>query len=228
MKKAILGLAVLMTGCAPIKLVTAPEASLNSLKGAPLTTVTFEKTDVTALTAGKAMFGALGGAAMVAAGNGIIKDNEVPDPAHAIAARLSPKVGERLAVSATQATAPQKVNKETEKDLAAHAGGKGVVLDVKTVNWMFAYFPTNWTHYRVTYVARARLVDAGTGKLVAQVPCTYVSDDETTAPTYDQLLENKAALLKTKLETAGNACAEIFEKNLYPAAPVQTATQPQT
>ena len=103
---------------------------------------------------------------------------------------------------------------DDEASLSRDAGHKGVVLDVETINWMFIYFPLDWSHYRIMYVARARLIDANTGKRIAQAPCTYKSDDKT-PPTYDQMLADKAALLKTMLAAAANSCAEIWRKALY-------------
>ncbi|HWM62239.1 MAG TPA: hypothetical protein VNN98_08795, partial [Rhizomicrobium sp.] len=103
---------------------------------------------------------------------------------------------------------------DDEASLSKDAANKGVVLDIETINWMFVYFPFDWSHYRVTVVARARLIDANTGKRIAQAPCQYQSEEKT-PPTYDQMLDNKAALLKSMLEAAADSCADKMAKSLY-------------
>ncbi|MFX8274111.1 hypothetical protein ABTL44_19005, partial [Acinetobacter baumannii] len=53
---------------------------------------TYSTPSFTAMTAGKAMFGAIGGVAMVAAGNSIIKENDIQDPARKIGQHLAEKL----------------------------------------------------------------------------------------------------------------------------------------
>ena len=93
--------------------------------------------------------------------------------------------------------------------------GADYVLDVQTLNWSFAYFPTNWTHYRVMYAARVRLIDATSKAVVAEAGCRSVPSDDKDAPTYDQLLADKAALLKSHLAKAAAACADQVARETF-------------
>jgi hypothetical protein len=174
--------------------------------------VTYKKPSFTAFTAGKAAFGLLGAAAMISEGNDIVAKNNITDPAINISQELKSRLVEKFELKDTKDVS--ELGSDTEEEVAKAIGKDALALDVKTLGWMFNYFPTNWTHYRVTYSARARIFDTSTGKLVAQIPCTYVSDDEKTAVTYDQLLENNAALLKSKLESAGKSCTNIFMQHI--------------
>lgn len=221
-KLLIVACALALAGCAGMTPAQMDKNSANAFQGAPLTTVTYKKPAFSAMTYGRvaagALFGAIGGAAAgaasISAGDEIIDDNAVPDPAIAIMAEAAPRIAARLKTSATSALTDQSSN--DEKDLAAYAGGKGVVLDVQTLGWSFIYFPLDWTHYRVLHIARARLIDAGTGKVIALVPCKYNSGDDKSAPApdYDTLLADHAAVLKAKLAAATSACAAKIETTM--------------
>lgn len=215
-----------LAGCANIGLIKVPPERVRSLQAVQLTTVTYAKPDFTAMTpagvnVGMA-FGAIGGAiggsfamaSMIRTGNKIVQDNEVPDPAEAIATKLSVHFAGKFAASRINSISARDPQSDADDALSEAAGKRGVVLEVKTVNWMFGQVPFNQSRYRVTYVARARLIDAASSQMIGQVPCTYVSDDEKTGPSYDALLENRAALLKTKLEAAVVFCSERMVKEM--------------
>jgi hypothetical protein len=221
MKKVIVvASAIALSGCVSMKAQQVESGATTAYAGAPLTVVTYKKPAFSAMTYGRAMlgaFGAVGGAvgglANISAGNEIIQQNEVPDPAHDIAARVAPVLAARLKTSAITTLADQ--DDSDEKKLSAASGNKGLVLDIQTLNWMFLYFPLDWTHYHVMYTARARLIDASSAKVIGQVPCTYDSgDDKTPAPNYDTLLADHAAVLKAKLATAQADCIQKIESGM--------------
>jgi hypothetical protein len=214
-KKNLLLIGVLaLCGCVNMETVKAPPDALSSLQGSSLTTVTYVKPSFTALTYGDAMFGAIGGIAAVSNGDRIIRDNQVSDPAETIAAKLSPIFAARLKTATSNTLSGQM--SDAAASLSTAAGSKGVIFDVETTVWMFGYFPFDWTHYHVTYNARARLIDASSGKVIGQVPCKVDTGEDKQPPTYDQLLDNKANLLKTKLASAADTCASLIENAMLP------------
>jgi hypothetical protein len=81
---------------------------------------------------------------------------------------------------------------------------------VRTINWMFAYFPTAWTRYRVMYSARLRLIDVKRSQVIAEGSCSRIPEETPNAPTFDQLVADKAALLKRELAVAAEHCARVF------------------
>jgi hypothetical protein len=207
--------ALALGGCASVKPEQAPSEAVDALKGQPLTAVTYTRPDFSAMTYGRAAIGGLiGGAVMISEGNAVVKDNDIPDPAVQIAARLTPLVADRVKSSGTVAIAARPAKLDDEVSLSRDAGHKGVLLDVETINWMFVYYPLDWTHYRIMYVGRARLIDANAGKRIAQAPCVYQSDDKT-PPTYDQMMADKAALLKNMLAAAADSCVDKMSRTLY-------------
>ncbi|HEX8612112.1 MAG TPA: hypothetical protein VF800_12565 [Telluria sp.] len=209
----ILGVAFVFTGCASLKHQPLDAAAAASLKDKPVAQTARKLPDFASMTAGKAVFGMLGAMAMISEGNGIIKDNNVPDPADAIArelaAALSSAHGAKLGASAVSVSAD-------DADAVAAAAGSTArfVVDVQTINWSIVYFPTNWTHYRLIYTAKARLIDTESKKVIAESFCTRVPNETPDSPSYDQLVGNGAAGLKKELGLAGNECLATMKEKM--------------
>jgi hypothetical protein len=220
-KRIICGLAALaLSGCISMKAAPVSESALAPYQGQKLTIVTYQKPDFFAMTQTLALstglFGALGGiaAASIATDNGnkLVNDDAIPDPTLAVSARLAPQLRELLKPS-SEMTFPGLDQKFTdEAALAKVAGNQGIIFEVQTVNWGFIYFPFS-THYRATFAMRARLIDANTGKRIAQAPCAFASDEEG-APTYDEMVADQGGRLKALLSTGTDTCFSTIQKSL--------------
>ena len=188
-------------------------ASLGKLQGKSVLATQYEKPDFVALNMSNAVFGMLGGAMMIAEGNQIVRENQVPDPAQDISSALQSRL------TAAQGTRPMPVSKKTSDQAISAAAvvaanpGSDYVLDVKTVDWMMNYYPGDTTHYRVTYAAKMRLIDAATNSVVAEAGCKTVQGDDKNPPTRAQLLEGKAALLKSYLSKAAATCSDLLARD---------------
>lgn len=86
--------------------------------------------------------------------------------------------------------------------------GQGVVIDFKTIKWDLLYYLTDWSHYRIAFSARARMVRLEDSKIIWQGVCDIVGKDRKTSPTLDELESNNGALLKVKLNGAADRCVE--------------------
>jgi hypothetical protein len=127
----------------------------------------------------------------------------VGDPANDISKALLAALSSQYELKAID----QPIEKADASALTqAEAQGSRFAIDVQTVNWGFAYFPSNWTHYRVIYGATAKVVDLKTQQVVAEGSCKSMPETEANAPTYDDLLAENAARLKQELATAAKAC----------------------
>lgn len=215
MKKIISGIAIaaLMTGCANIQKIPLNADASAALNNQAIVSVTRAKPDFAAITPGKAAFAMLGAVAMISAGNDLVKLNDVDDPANAISLGL---LQELQSARAARPIAPAVLvdGDEPEKLIAASKGSAKYVLDVQTINWSLAYFPTDWTHYRVMYVARARLIDAESRKVVAEGKCARVPDSNENAPSYDELVADKAQRLKKELQIAADGCVKSLKTEM--------------
>lgn len=209
----ILAAATLATGCTTVTKLPMAPASGNALKEQTLTQTVRKMPDFAAITAGKAAFAMIGAIAMISEGNRIIAANHVADPADQIARGLADVLktsrGARIVAGSTSVAA-----EEPAVISAAVGPAAKYVLDVQTMGWSFGYFPTDWTHYRVTYAARARLIDTTSKSVIAEGMCRHMPETNAGAPTHEQLLANDAALLKHELSLAATACVATLKTEM--------------
>lgn len=214
---SMLAVSSLLTGCVSTKNVKVDVEALRADQPATVTVSARKKPDFAAVTAGKAAIGGLIGAlAMINAGNDIVEENGVEDPANYIGAELAKSLAESLGVQPVE-NGGKLADSGKPGDLAKLYGNAHLLLDVQTVNWSFGYFPTDWNNYRVIYSAKLRLVDTRTGKLRAEGFCARVPEKSDGAPSRDQLLADGAALLKSELKVAADYCIGQFKANVLGA-----------
>lgn len=100
-------------------------------------------------------------------------------------------------------------------DIAYASRGRArFMLDVETVEWGLSTFSIDWFHYQLHYEAKARLIDVASGAVVATGVCKDVPDDKDSAPNFDQLMINNAALLKEKLAVATRECIATLKSGM--------------
>jgi len=209
---------ILSAGCVSTKTVPLADKDLPKLNGSTLTYVSRERPDFGAMTAGKAMgvaFGAIGGAiaggAMVSAGNHIVQENDIADPANHMAQSLGADLVTARSLSFKENNGTITKTNEPAELVKAYPG-TDFLLDVRTYNWGFGYFPTSWSHYRVLYAARLQLLDSSNGKILAAGNCVRGPEKTSEgAPTYDELLADHAARLKAEIAGAAEYCITEFK-----------------
>lgn len=173
-----------------------------------------DKPSFSAMTAGKAAFGMLGAAAMINAGNKIIQENDVDDPANYIAESLLADL--KVSFDAdSYFNNSIKIKNEKPAQVAAVYKEFSYVLDVRTINWSFGYFPADWNNYRVMYSAKLRLIETSKGRVLSEGFCSRVPDKTEYSPSKEELLGNNAERLKNELKIAADHCIEEFKNNLF-------------
>jgi len=203
----------LAAGCATVQDIPLAPPAATSLKDREITVAVHEKPDFAAMTPGTAVVGGLIGAAlMIRAGNIVVSENAIEDPAPAIARALSANL--QQAYQARGGVRTGKSDWDDVPKLAQLNPGSDLLLDVQTTNWTLVYFPTAWGKYRLMYVARARLVDMKRGSVLAQGMCKRIPEDSANAPTYDEFLANSAARLKEELAVAADECVRTASKQM--------------
>jgi hypothetical protein len=222
--KAVLlryGLIVLFTlivnGCVAVRDLPIDQSVIPTLRGKSVITVKRTMPGFSAMTADKmaagSLFGAIGGAvagaSMIRSGNTLVKENNISDPAYEIAERIARAMETKYGITYTGISKAEVADDDISK-LAALYKTNSFVLDVRTVNWGFLYYPLYWTKYRVIYAARMRLIDTNSAGVVAEGGCYRLPDKIDTAPTYEELLENSANRLKSEIEDAVIDCAREF------------------
>ncbi|MBS1198793.1 MAG: hypothetical protein H6R18_2578, partial [Proteobacteria bacterium] len=174
MKKSVLLVffVAAISGCANFNLQPIDSKATASLKGQTVTHTNREMPDFAAMTPAKAAFGLFGAAAMISEGNKIIKENNVSNPADAIALNLTKFLEEKYGARLVMPSVP--VSTDDLVQIASTANGKAkLVIDVQS-GWSLAYFPTDWSHYRVMHTAKVRLIDTESKILVAEGFCKRI------------------------------------------------------
>lgn len=203
---------------ATVACTTVQHAPLSSdasakLQGKSLAATKYPTADFVAMTAGKAVFAVIGAVAMIAEGNSIIKENGIEDPARKISQRLADKL-----VASRDMRLNTGADKLTQNDsidaLVAAYPSASYLVDVKTLNWLFTYYPADWAHYKIIYSARLRLIDASSKRVVAESACVSHQGDDKNPPSKDQLLENQAALLRKYFDQAADSCVNVLARDI--------------
>ncbi len=200
-----------VTGCVSTKNVPMADNHLENMKGSQISLAKRELPGFGAMTAGKAMFGAIGGMAMISAGNQIVAENNVEDPAIYIAQSLA---GDLVGFGLTVSDENVAVSANSTSKVVKTPFNADYLLDIQTVNWSFGYFPTDWDNYRVIYSAKLRLINGKTKRVEAEGFCSRVPDQDENSPSYDELLANNAERLKQELKVAADYCIGEFKTNV--------------
>lgn len=209
---AVLAASLALGACTTINNKQLTPESSAQLQGKTVAVTRYSTPDFVAFTAGKAAFAVLGAAAMISEGNSIIQQNNIQDPAIAISNGLQEKLkASKGTVAATTAIASES---DDLSALIAKSTDAQYIVDFKTINWMFNYYPTDWSHYKVTYVGRLRLIDRASKSVVAESACNAVQGDDKNPPTKDQLLENNATLLKSYFAKAASDCIDVLSRDV--------------
>lgn len=206
-------LAILVSSCASVTNKPINSVELSALTGRTITLTQRNKADFTAGTAGKGAFGALGGLAMISAGNRIVTDNDIADPSLKIGENLVKRFQEKHAVKLLESTIV--VTDDNVDQIIQKNNDADYVIDIQTTWWGFGYQPTDWSHYRVAYWAKARLINLHTKKVIAEGGCKSNPTPQDGLPTYEEMLVNEAALLKSMINNAVSMCQKEIESEIF-------------
>jgi hypothetical protein len=178
----------------------------------------YPKPDFAAYTAGKAGFGLIGAALIISAGNEIIREHAVEDPALRTGQELAVSLAARHGLRLLTADPPVAQSDDVGALLQAY-GEADLILDIKTINWMFIYFPSDWDNYRILYSARLRVIDRRQKAVLAEGFCVYKPEyaDTNQAPTREALIGNNAEGLKRELLKAADYCTTFFRTSTFRA-----------
>lgn len=202
------------TGCASTQEISQTTGqSLKQLNASSIVISKRKAPDFLATTAMNVQFGMIGVAQQVSAGNKRIKENNVEDPAGYIANELAAELGKSLGIntmtSSSSVTDSTKVNELSEQYKNAD-----LLVDVQTIGWQSIYYNTDWNNYRVIYNSVFRLIDTKKKTVLLQSKCSKNQDNKENAPSYDQLFENNAAVLKSSLKAHADACISDFKAKM--------------
>jgi hypothetical protein len=197
-----------LSGCVSTKTVAVDRGVLSGFHGSTIAASQREKPSFAAYTAGKATLGVIGAVATISAGNAIVRDNDIPDPAAHIRDALLTDLLRDEGLTKVENSATTDTMDVAQ--LAKQYSNADLVLDIQTINWSFVYFPTDFSHYKVMYSAKLRLIDTKHAKLIADGFCARVPERTPDAPTRAELLDDHATGLKKQLAIAADYCVNEF------------------
>lgn len=204
---------LVMTGCSTAPQALDPKAAAGFQDQVVARTV-HPRPGFYANTSATVLAGLVGLAAAKSEGTTVVEANNVEDPAVAIASALSDTLVTRHGARSLAGPIPAKSG-DAATIAASSRGLARFIVDVKTLHWSSHYLQEDASRYRIFYMARARLIDASSGAVVAQAFCKHRPDSAEGAPNYGQLMGNQASGLKRELRTATEDCIAEFRSMLF-------------
>ena len=211
------------------KLVPLPEATATTLPGKTLAvTRRGVKPSFIAMTAGKATFALLGVAAMASEGNRMVKDNDIADPADTVEAVLVPALVKQYGVKPAPESGHSIAPGNDLKQIIGAAPGADLILDIRSIGWNFAYYPTHWGTYWVGYGVEVQLIDTKSATVLASAPCSSNTQKNAAPPSKEALVGNGAQLLKDVLLSLGWNCSRLLASDEFHVVPANLAEMPSS
>lgn len=161
--------------------------------------------------------GLLGALVDMSDGKNIVEKNEIGDPAEPMARNLAFQLADLR--GATVDDRLLALERMKAPQIATAGGSARYVVSTLTTQRSIMWHSLGWNRYRVYYMAGMNVVDTRTQKVALADGCKWNSDKNGApmpdgAPTRASLLDNKAALLKTVFDEAGQACEAQFSATL--------------
>lgn len=201
---------VALTGCVSVQPKSISQDSAAALRGKTVVVDAYESPIFTAITPGKAVLGVIGAGLMISEGRSFIHDNQIADPAVAIGNGLAQALATQYAVVVKTTSDAKPLTTDAIDAIVAQYPDSDLIMDSRTVNWSYTYFPDHWGTYRIIYAAKIRLIDAHTKTVLAEGLCKQVPDYSPDLPDYDTLTGNGAAWAKAKLSSYAESCVSEF------------------
>ena len=205
---------VLLSACASTQNVALSPDMLQTMQGKSLVLIQRESPDFVAMTSGKGMFAVAGVGAAVAAGNKMVRENDIVDPAMGISRVLAKGLVGDYGLTLLGET--DKAESDDIADLAQMAGSGDYALDVVTNGWTYMYDGFNFGDYFVGYSSKLRMIDVRTARVVSSGFCAYDAKKAGKSPvSHESLLADNAAYIKQELTDAADLCVREFAANLF-------------
>lgn len=206
------------------KVMALPSGAASQLSGKMLAVTRHKKADFSAMTAGKATFALLGGAAMIVAGNKIVEENQIADPADIFEMELAPALAKKYGMTLKSGSGLLVDGSKPQQIVAVQADAD-YVLDLQSNTWMFAYYPADWNTYWIGYGVQASLFDKS-GKQLSKMTCYSDTNKHPKSPGKDDMLADSAKLLKDVSASLGWKCLQRVARQEFQLADAEVTATP--
>ncbi len=219
---AILLCSLCLTACVSSRTAQIENEKSAAMRGKVVATTDRPRAGLVAMTPGKAMFGMIGAAAMIEAGNMILDENNIRDPAPLVNRALLTAAQKQFGV-VPATTAPVHIDTTDVNKLAAAAGSADILFDVQNVGRGFRYMGFKFGSYAVESSYKFRIIDVRAKKMIAEGFCFQSTKDDPNPPSHDELLADKATRLKAILDAQQDVCTNQFATQVL-NLPVKSAS----
>ncbi len=172
-------------------------------------------------TPAKASFAIIGAVAAIEAGGKIVAENDIENPANAIAKDLA--LAYAKANGYRLADAALVVDKDPPAPKSGEPQGARYIVDVGPPGMNLIYFGLDWAHFDLIYSDRASVTDMTSNKVVAKGRCFLPTKKRPDLLGHDALLADKAAELKKLIQAKAAECEDKLKADLK-LTTVQTAS----
>ncbi len=215
-------ISLLLGACASTQNVAVAPSVLDTMDGQSVVLIQRETPSFVAMTSGKGMFAVAGVGAAVAAGNKMVSENGISDPAMTISRSLAEGLARDYGVQVQGETG--LAASDTVDSIVELAAGSDYALDVATQGWSYIYDGFSFGDYFVGYSSKVRLIKVSTAEIVSSGMCAYDAKKLGKAPvSHDKLLAEDAAFIKQELSDATNLCVRELAANLFSISPESVA-----
>ena len=214
MKIILVILLPLLAGCLGPKGVIDDQEFLPVISDKPLSLVIHDSPDFLAITPERDMFTIDGFNEAANEGNRLVADAGIEDPAGEISREMARAISRHYDLQYSQDVVKKSKSKKV-KDLANLAHGRGYILAIETLGWMFTYDVSDDSDYSVRYTVRMRLINAEKAATIEQSSCRF----DTTragipAVSHEELVGDDAAWIKEALTDAAESCVNRLTAEL--------------
>ncbi len=203
---------LLLSGCVSKNVVKMEPSVSKNLNNKTFTFVKrdfplqpFVMTPMKAMTFG--LFGAIGGAFMAMDSSNAI-DDFTQTPSYYINTQLSNALQNRYNMRLIK---HNKITDETSiEDLIREYPDVDYLIDNSDFRWSVEYYPFHFGKYRVSYIGKLKLIDVKNKIVIAEGYCEDIPEYSQSSPTYDELFDNEAKLLKQITKNRLDGCIDKY------------------
>lgn len=209
-------LAASLFGCALTNKRAIDTATVPKLKDKVVTYVVRPMPGFYSMTPNNSSAGLLAYPLAHSEGLRIVKENKVENPSGAVALRLATEISKQFGMKLLSEPIQIYDDYMDDADISKMTKKSAdFVIDVSTYMWRSEQIPLDFAHYRITYTASARVIDTATESVVAKGYCSHITDENSNAPSYQELFGYQATRFKNEMAILATNCANSMLADMH-------------
>ncbi len=213
---------MLLSCVTPIQRLPLSKESAAKINGKTCETSNPKTPDFYAQTTGKAWLPPMiGMAASFSAGREIVEQNNIEDPAIFVSQEMEKILNQNFNIKFMPKA--EAISENNDIDTLCKTYSKGdLLLDVRTIGWAFGTGagsnPALSVQYQVSFILDLKIIDLKAKQALTQEVFSYPntkSPDTNKTFSYDELMNNNAAVLKNELRKGADEAILFFKEKTF-------------